>query len=280
MLSEPFSKRKVGIFVMARNIVIGLVAALVIAVSLLWLALRETDRMAASEISFASRAVENGAAIYRDACAGCHGVAGQGVAGVAPALNSADFFTRRLAEVGYAGSLASYVQSTVAAGRPVSPGQYSTTMPAWARQYGGYLRPDEVRDVAAFVLNWEDEALGLDPLLAVVTPTPLPGLAGGASPVDFGRAVFSAAGCGGCHGQDGNPAISGPDLSGIAAAATDRMPDLTAEEYIRLSIVAPSAFLAPECPTGACPDIMPKDYGETLSQAQLDALVRYLLSLQ
>lgn len=265
---------------MLRNIVIGIVAALVIAASLLWLALREADRMAATETSFAGRAVENGAAIYRDACAGCHGVAGQGVAGVAPALNSADFFTRRLAEVGYAGSLRSYVEATVAAGRPVSKGQYSTTMPAWARQYGGTLRPDEVRDVAAFVLNWEEEALGLDPSLAVVTPTPRPGLAGGASPVDFGRAVYTAAGCGGCHGQDANPAISGPDLAGIAGFGAERMPDLTAEEYIRLSIVAPSAFLAPECPTGACPDIMPKDYGDRLSQEQLDALVRYLLSLQ
>lgn len=265
---------------MMRTVAIGLVAVLVLAASLLLLALRETDRMATAERSFASRSVESGAAIYSDACAGCHGVAGQGVAGVAPALNSADFFTRRLAEVGYAGSLASYVQSTVAAGRPVTAGQYSTTMPAWARQYGGSLRPDEVRDVAAFVLNWQDEALGIDPALAVVTPTPQPGLAEGASPVDFGRAVYSAAGCGGCHGQDGNPAISGPELAGIAQFGADRMPDLTAEEYIRLSIVAPSAFLAPECPTGACPDIMPRTYGDTLSQEQLDALVRYLLSLQ
>ncbi|MCB0245930.1 MAG: c-type cytochrome [Anaerolineae bacterium] len=264
---------------MMRTAVIGLVAVLVVAASLLLLALRETNRMAVAEISFASRSVENGAAIYLDACAGCHGVAGQGVAGVAPALNSVDFFTRRLAEIGYGGSLISYVESTVAAGRPVTAGQYSTTMPAWARQYGGYLRPDQVHDVATFVLNWEDEALGLDPALAVATPTPLPGLAEGASPVDLGRAVYTAAGCGGCHGQDGNPAISGPDLAGIAESGADRMPDLTAEEYIRLSIIAPSAFLAPECPTGACPDIMPRDYGDRLTQEQLDALVRYLLSL-
>ena len=139
---------------MMRTAVIGLVAVLVVAASLLLLALRETNRMAVAEISFASRSVENGAAIYLDACAGCHGVAGQGVAGVAPALNSVDFFTRRLAEIGYGGSLISYVESTVAAGRPVTAGQYSTTMPAWARQYGGYLRPDQVHDVATFVLNW------------------------------------------------------------------------------------------------------------------------------
>ena len=265
---------------MVRTVVIGTLAVIVVGASLLWIGLHEPQRMATAERSFSGRAVENGAAIYRDACAGCHGVAGQGVAGVAPALNSVDFFTQRLAEVGYAGSLASYVESTVAAGRPVSTGQYSTTMPAWASQYGGYLRPDEVRDVAAFVLNWEDEALGLDPSLAVVTPTPLPGLAAGASPVDLGRAVYTAAGCGGCHGQDGNPAISGPDLAGIAEFGAERMPDLTAEEYIRLSIVAPSAFLAPECPTGACPDIMPRDYGDRLTQEQLDALVRYLLILQ
>lgn len=265
---------------LARSAAIGTAAAVVIAASLLWIALREPQRMATAERAFSGRAVENGAAIYRDACAGCHGVAGQGVPGVAPALNSADLFTRRLAAIGYPGSLASYVESTVAAGRPVGSGQYSAAMPAWAARYGGTLRPDQVRDVTAFVLNWQEEALGRNPQMAAATPTPPPGLAEGASPVDLGRAVYTALGCGGCHGQDGNPAISGPDLAGIGATGADRMPGLTAEEYIRLSIVAPSAFLAPECPTGACPDIMPRDYGDRLTQEQLDALVRYLLSLQ
>lgn len=263
-----------------RTAAVGAAAVIVMGASLLWLAIREPQRMATAARTINGRAIERGAAIYHDACAGCHGVAGQGVPGVAPALNSPDFFTRRLAEVGYAGSLVNYVESTVAAGRLVGSGHYNTTMPAWAARYGGTLRPDEVRNVAAFVLNWEEEALGRDPQTTAVTPTPLPGLAQGASPVDLGRAVYTATGCGGCHGQDGNPAISGPDLAGIAAAGANRVPGLTAEEYIRLAIVAPSAFLAPECPTGACPDIMPRDYGDRLSQEQLDALVRYLLSLQ
>ena len=98
---------------------LGTVVA-VLLVALLWLiAAREPGRMAAATTSIDGRAIENGAATYAAACAGRHGVAGQGVPDVAPALNSPPFFTERLAELNYQGDLRSYIEATVSAGRPV-----------------------------------------------------------------------------------------------------------------------------------------------------------------
>ena len=88
--------------VKTRTVIIRLglgVAAAGLLGALIWLAATgEERRMTATAASFAGRAIENGAATYAAACAGCHGVAGQGVPDVAPALNNPEFFTERLAE--------------------------------------------------------------------------------------------------------------------------------------------------------------------------------------
>jgi len=59
------------------------------------------------------------------------------------------------------------------------------------------------------------------------------------------------------------------------------VPGLSAEEYIHQSIVQPNAFVVPECPSGPCaPNLMPATYEQTLSPAELDGLVQYLLTLE
>ena len=133
-------------------------ALLAVAAILLALAWREPARMESAETGISARAVASGATKYRDYCAGCHGVAGRGIPGLAPVLNSPDFFARRLDEIGYAGSMRSYIEATVATGRPVSQNQYGAIMPAWSRAYGGSLRDDEIRDIASFILNWDTTA--------------------------------------------------------------------------------------------------------------------------
>jgi hypothetical protein len=55
---------------------------------------------------------------------------------------------------------------------------------------------------------------------------------------------------------------------------------MSAEEYLRQSIVEPNYALAPVCPNGPClPNIMPQDYGQRLTNEQIDAIVAYLLAL-
>ncbi len=253
-------------------------ALLAVAAILLALAWGESTRMEDTEAGISARAVENGAMKYQDYCAGCHGVAGLGIPGLAPALNSPDFFTRRLAEIGYPGSLRSYIEAMVATGRPVSQNQYGAIMPAWSRDYGGSLRDDEIRDIASFILKWDTTTTGGGESAATVTPPPAQ--ASSAS-VEKGRAIFyGPAGCLGCHGAPGRGGASGPDMAGIARRAAIEIPGLTAEQVIRQSILAPGAVIASGCPTETCPDIMPRDYGTRLRQADLDVLVRYLLTLE
>lgn len=256
---------------MLRSILI-LLALLAVAALLVALAAAEPARMAEREAAIAGRAVENGASLYRSYCAGCHGAAGGGIPGLAPALNHPDFFERRLAEVGYPGTLRSYIEAAIAAGRPVNQGQYSAIMPAWGQAYGGALRPDEMRDLASFILRWGDAFEH--------TTAPAPSTPPASPAAERGKAVFyGPAGCLGCHGEPGSGGVSGPDMAGIARRAAGQVPGLSAEQVIRQSILAPGAMISSGCRSQTCPDLMPRDYASRLRQADLDALVGYLLTL-
>ena len=108
-------------------------------------------------------------------------------------------------------------------------------------------------------------------------PTPMPRPIAGIDP----ETVILNSGCGSCHaiGQLGESGKVGPDLSNIGRDAADRNAGQTAEQYIRESIINPSAILAPECPNGPClDDIMPGDYVQRLSEIQIDTLVKFLLT--
>ena len=74
----------------------------------------------------------------------------------------------------------------------------------------------------------------------------------------------------------------GPDQSNMGTVAGSRIEGYTAEEYIRESILSPSAFITPdsECPNGTCLDVMPQNFGNLLTEEELDAIVAYLLTLQ
>jgi len=89
-----------------------------------------------------------------------------------------------------------------------------------------------------------------------------------------GKAVFASNGCGGCHklaaaGSSGNV---GPDLDNVVADAAKYAKGKSPADYIRESIVDPSAFVVPGFPKGTMPETfkqLPKD--------QLDALVQFLV---
>ena len=95
--------------------------------------------------------------------------------------------------------------------------------------------------------------------------------------------VVLNAGCGACHaiGELGEAGKVGPDLSNIGNLAHTRVPGQSAEIYLRNSILYPNIFLAPDCPNGACQEnVMPGTYYLTLSDAQIETLVDYMLTLQ
>lgn len=96
------------------------------------------------------------------------------------------------------------------------------------------------------------------------------------SAVETGRALFLAKGCNGCHVMAGAPGTMpfAPDLTGLAAVAGTRRPGLSAEEYVRESLLDPQAFLVPGY-SGQNVGQMPR---LPLSDAEVDALTTVLLA--
>jgi mono/diheme cytochrome c family protein len=81
-----------------------------------------------------------------------------------------------------------------------------------------------------------------------------------------GKAVFLSQGCGGCHtfAPAGTNGTIGPNL-------TEALKGKDAA-FIRESIVNPNAEIAQGFP----PNVMPQDYGQKLSEKQLNDLVAFL----
>ncbi len=88
--------------------------------------------------------------------------------------------------------------------------------------------------------------------------------------------------CTACHriSTQGNARGAGPSLNGLRDHAGEREQGLSDREYIKQSIVDPSAYIVDECPTGPCVDVMVKNYHEQLSNEDIDKLVSFLLSLE
>jgi predicted ribosomally synthesized peptide with SipW-like signal peptide len=88
-----------------------------------------------------------------------------------------------------------------------------------------------------------------------------------ASAAAEGAAVFESAGCSGCHtlAAAGSSAQVGPDLDGALKGKS--------AQYIETSIVDPNAEIAEGFP----PDVMPQNFGSTLTPEELTALVDYLV---
>ena len=91
---------------------------------------------------------------------------------------------------------------------------------------------------------------------------------------------FNKGGCAGCHMVPGIPGANGqigPDLANIGVNAATRVDGISSEEYIAESILHPAAFIAPECPNGACPEgVMLQTFADTLSEDDLNTIVGYL----
>jgi mono/diheme cytochrome c family protein len=142
------------------KILYGILAVIISMGALVVQQVLEEPRMQAQTGNWDGRSIEKGAEIFANNCSNCHGPDGKGLPGVAPALNSRYFFTQRLEDIGYTGSVHDYVSGTVGAGRPSKAvRQWAQMMPTWGARYGGPLRDDQVEHVTNFVLNWEEDAL-------------------------------------------------------------------------------------------------------------------------
>jgi mono/diheme cytochrome c family protein len=95
--------------------------------------------------------------------------------------------------------------------------------------------------------------------------------------IERGKALFEGAGsCNVCHRVTPGEPLLGPNLVGIASWGGSRRPNMSAEDYILQSILLPDDYIVPGTPGG----IMPRTYGQKLTNLELGDLVVYLMSLQ
>lgn len=127
------------------------------------------------------------------------------------------------------------------------------------------LSDQEVSQIASYLLSLkptEKEAV------AEAAPS------GAGDPVAHGEQLFTQQGCVACH-STGDDTIVGPGLAGLKARASDRVAGMSLEEYVHQSIVDPNAHVV----EGFNP-VMPPNFGDIMSEGEIDDLVAYLLSLE
>ena len=209
-------------------------------------------------------------------CAVCHGPQGQGVESLGRGLIDNDYVSSRSDED---------LIELISTGRPADAPSNVTKIEMLP--YGGQdsLSDEELTNLVAYirfinagsaavaarpsdVVEEEDEEdEGLDHEIAEAEA--------------FAIIDGLAPKCFVCHriSERGNKNGPGPNLNGLGSLAGERVPGLSAREYVEEAIVDPSAFVVAECPAGPCVDAMPQTFGGQLSEADLDILVSFLLSL-
>ena len=83
------------------------------------------------------------------------------------------------------------------------------------------------------------------------------------------------AGCVTCHSLEPDRVLVGPSLAGLGDRAGGAVPGQSARDYIRTSIVSPQAHIVEGFEGGR----MPTNWGEVLTDGEIDALVDYLEGL-
>jgi mono/diheme cytochrome c family protein len=194
--------------------------------------------------------LSNGKAKFVEKCGQCHQLARAGTGGTqGPSLDAA--FQTALADGIERDTVEGIVHDQI-----LNP-RRNSIMPA------GLVKGDDARDVAAYVGYAADRPGSDEGALA----------SAGLAEATTGEQIFTAAGCAGCHtfAPAGSNGTIGPNLDDLAAAAAQREPGKSAEEYVRESLTDPGAFLAP-----GFGNAMPSFEGR-LTDKQIQTLVDYLL---
>lgn len=208
---------------------------------------------------FSADARSPGQRTYETYCVGCHGRTGLGDGEAASFLNpkprnfvKGDYKYFHFSEPAPFPSDDS-LRLTVRKGLPGS------SMPAFP-----FISDQELHSVIAYTKQLKAGGwVAPKPIQASPEPVKLPG--------ETGAELFQSAGCLGCHQFDPLQAAGGvgPNLTHIGSR-------LQVADLVQ-SITAPNAVIAMNCPAGPCPPgVMPQNYGERLSEAQIQTLATYL----
>jgi mono/diheme cytochrome c family protein len=212
--------------------------------ALLALAALAALAVAASGCGTSTADVQHGRVLFVQKCGVCHTMAQAGTtAQIGPDLDDAFAAARAAGEGGE--TVEGIVEAQVEFPRP-SNDNSAASMPA------DVVSGQDLEDVAAYVGMYAG----------------VPGAAPPKVPGGPGAQVFANNGCGGCHtlAAAGSGGVTGPNLDEFLAPDDDA-------KAIEEMIVDPNA----EVVKGFPPNVMPQNYGETLSKKELEDLVKYLV---
>jgi mono/diheme cytochrome c family protein len=183
--------------------------------------------------------LDKGQQLFTQKCGTCHTLTGAGTNGaVGPNLDYA--FKSARASGMDSDTIKGVVRYQIELARPATPEQTDVYMPK------DLVTGQDAEDVAAYV--------------ASVAGVP------GIKPPVFQPPQFFATNCGGCHtlAQAGTTGTTGPDLDQVLKGVPP--------QQISQDITDPNAQIA----SGYPPNVMPQNFGQTLTPPQLSALVKYL----
>ena len=252
-------------------------------------ALREPARMETFSEAFEGRRIEYGGTIYHGNCATCHGEHGKAEECYGPegeqiacqgrALNNYELLcgerSARMDALGWTGTKLEFIEATLTAGRPWNG------MPTWGSEFGGPLEPYEIGYVAAYVMNYAEGDLCAtppeppEPWPTVVTELPEGDAANGEQLYDL---TYACASCHGDPAEEGSNAV-GPWAGNFQNLGDVRIEGYTAADYMYESILLPSEYISPDCPTGPCagpPSGMPNNFGQRMSFQDMADVMAYL----
>ncbi len=258
---------------------------------LIIMSVMEPARMESFTRSYESRRIEQGALIFESGCLPCHGPQGEGTP-LGPPLNRADLFNGGyLSAIGWSGTLDEFLGSTVSAGRPLPTEgtSFPQPMPTWGENFGGPLRPDQIENVVAFVMNWGDRAIaGVEP--TEITDDLMMGsdifieLPEGDPEAGKALAEGSLA-CSACHilSQTGPPWAATDGLPGIAVRGEIRIQQddytgnaTSGNEYLIESVVETNIHIV----EGFQPNIMPTNFGERITLQDMAHLLAFMKTFE
>lgn len=212
----------------------------------------------------------------------------------------------RTKQVGWEGSIRSYIYTTLVHGRPGSQNYWPTGegMAAWGQVAGGPLRDDQLEDITNYIMNWDKgENWAMDDLNSVsqfaivsLNPNDVPTVAsdGEVAPVvgtdvdeimaglaDYtgdpvnGQTIYNGKyACAGCHAN----AVVAPltELTWTSVSSGERGDEYAADPtyYIVESITNPGNYVVDGYPAGA----MPGNFGERVTYQEMADIIAYVSS--
>ncbi|MBI4301323.1 MAG: c-type cytochrome [Chloroflexi bacterium] len=217
---------------MDRKIFVGFILTLFIVLFIPFYWFKEPSRQREAAAKQFQTLQEEGALVFQVNCANCHGQRGEGLMG--PALRETQLDEDALIKV-------------ISRGRNARP----ISMPAWGEADGGPLSQRQIEDVAAFIANWDDNALKeAEERLARAAHAAPPSEE--ARDVEEGKTLFVRHGCAICHGTGGGggPAVAfslegrTPDaISRIVRQPQNLMPAFSPERLNDIDLLKIIAYL-------------------------------------